>query len=167
LNAAPDDLARGFARIRRSAAALAGLGVVAITLLGTADVGGRFLLSQPLLGQVETTRILLVYLAFVGLAEAEAGGGHVRLGLLDPLLSPRARALRECLVQALATAVAAVVTGSAAVLAWDSFRVGETMIAPIPLPAWLARLGVTIGFLLFTVELALGLLHRIRAWTRS
>lgn len=165
---------RGVAALDRGTAWIAGSAVLAMTLLGTADVLGRALLDRPLLGQVEITRILLVYAAFLGLAEAEASGSHVRLRLLDPLLSSRTRALRDRAVGATALLVSALVTGATAVFFWDSWRVAETLIAPIPLPAWLAKLGILAGFLLLTARLASGLLRpgpgpedrRRWVWTR-
>lgn len=161
-----DGLGRAFATIRRGAVVAAGLAVIAMTLLGTADVAGRFLLQRPLLAQVELTRILLVYVAFLGLAEAENAGGHVRLRILDSVLSERRRFLRDCAIGALAVGTAGLATVSAAVFFWDSWSVAETMIAPIPLPAWLAKLGIVIGFLLFSLELLLALLRRLSEWNR-
>jgi TRAP-type C4-dicarboxylate transport system permease small subunit len=160
-------LARAVARLRRGAAVGAGLGTVAMTLLGVADVAGRVLFNSPLLGQVEITRILLVYVAFLGLAEAEFTGGHVRLGVLDPVLTPRALALRDVLIVALAGGVTGALTGAAAVFFWDSWAVGETMMAPITLPSWLAKFGVVVGFGLFTLQLLLELPRRVTSWTRS
>ncbi len=158
---------RAVTRLRRGAAVGAGLGTVAMTLLGVADVTGRVLFNSPLLGQVEITRILLAYVAFLGLAEAEHSGGHIRLGVLDSLLAERARQRRDVLITALAVGVTAVLTGAAAVFFWDSWSAGETMMAPIVLPFWLAKLGVVIGVGLFTLQLLLELLRRGLSWTRS
>lgn len=155
-----------FGRLRRGAALAAGLGILGMTLLGAADVAGRFALGRPLLGQVEVARILLVYVAFLGLAEAERAGEHVRLRLLDPLLSGRARAARDRGLRLLALATAALATVASARVGADSFSAGARMIAPIPLPAWLVDLGVTLGFLLFTAELARGALRRGAGWSR-
>ncbi|RIL07726.1 MAG: hypothetical protein DCC71_01820 [Proteobacteria bacterium] len=152
--------------MRRAAAALAGLGVVAMTLLGTADVVGRFALGRPLLGQVEVTRILLVWVAFLGLAEAERAGGHVRLAVLDPWLGARGRARRDCAVAVLAACVAGGVAVAAALHTLDAWRGGDTLIAPIALPAWIARLGVAVGFAGLAVELAARPLRRTVAWIR-
>lgn len=159
-------LERAVARLRRGAAVGAGLGTVAMTLLGVADVAGRVLFNSPLLGQVEVTRILLVYVAFLGLAEAEFTGGHIRLGVLDAVLARRALRQRNIVVAALGAGVTGVLTGAAAVFFWDSWAAGETMMAPIALPSWLAKLGVVIGFGLFTAQLLLELLHRVWHWTR-
>ncbi|MGD9764583.1 MAG: TRAP transporter small permease [Candidatus Binatia bacterium] len=166
MNPPLDGLQRALTAIRRGAAVVAGLGVVAITALGVVDVAGRVLFNSPLLGQVEITRILLVYVAFLGLAEAERAKGHVRLGVLDTVLSPRARAVRECAITALAMIVAGVLTIAAAVFFWDSWSAAETMIAPIALPAWLGKLGVVVGFFLLTAQLALDLVRQLGTWTR-
>jgi TRAP-type C4-dicarboxylate transport system permease small subunit len=148
-------------------ALVSGVALLAITLLGVADVAGRTWLDRPLLGQVEITRILLVYAAFLGLAEAEASGGHIRLQILDPWLGRRALAIRNLALDALALLAAAGVAGSAAFSCWDSLRTGETLIAPIRLPAWLASAGLALGFLLLAAELARGLIRRTSAWIRS
>ena len=148
------------------AAAIAGLGVIAMTLLGSADVIGRFAFDRPLLGQVEITRILLVWVAFLGLAEAARSGGHVRLEVIDSLLGARSRARRDRCVEALAVGVAALVAVAAALHALESWRGGETLIAPIPLPAWLAKLGVAVGFGGLALELARDPWRRMAAWIR-
>lgn len=150
----------------RRAAAIAGLGVIAMTLLGTADVIGRFAFDRPLLGQVEITRILLVWVAFLGLAEAERSGGNVRLEVLDSFLGARARALRDRTVEVLATGVAALVAIAAALHALDAWRGGETLIAPIPLAAWIAKLGVAVGFAGLALKLAERPFRRVVAWIR-
>lgn len=148
------------------AAAIAGLGVIAMTLLGAADVIGRFAFDRPLLGQVEITRMLLVWVAFLGLAEAARSGGHVRLEVIDRLLDARGRALRDGVVEALAVGVAAFVAIAAAWHAFEAWRGGDTLIAPIPLSAWIAKLGVAVGFAGLALELARAPLRRMVAWTR-
>lgn len=160
-----DGFERCFVSLRRAVAVVAGLGVVAITLLGVADVTGRVLFNAPLLGQVEITRILLVYVAFLGLAEAERARAHVRLGVLDPFLSPRKLLLRDCAIDALAMIATALLTGAAAAFFWESWSAAETMIAPITLPAWLAKLGVVVGFSFFTAQLLLDLIRRVGTWS--
>jgi TRAP-type C4-dicarboxylate transport system permease small subunit len=163
----PGSSERGFAALRRGAATAAAAALLAITLLGAADVAGRTWLDRPLLGQVEITRMLLIYAAFLGMAEAAASGGHIRLQALDAWLGPRARAVRDVVADGLALLTTSAIAGSALFSGWDALRTGETLIAPIRLPAWLVSAGLALGFLLFAAELVRSLIRRTSAWTRS
>lgn len=153
--------------IVRMASLLAGLCLLMVTFLGIIDISGRFILDRPLLGQVEITRILLVFVAFLGLADAESRNSHVRISLLDSRLSPKLKILRDRFVEAVSLAIVLLVTLSLYNLFRDAWIVSDRMIAPISLPSWIASFGAMIGFMLFFVEIAAHRARRIIKWIRS
>ena len=71
---------------------LAGL-FTAVIVVVSAGIGWRYLLNQPLAWTVELSRILFVWLTFIGAAVAVRDGVHVRVTLAVDLLPPAARRL--------------------------------------------------------------------------
>lgn len=158
---------RWYGRIRWTATVFSGLLILVVTGLGTVDVVGRYFFNQPLQGQVEISRVLMTYMVFMGLAEAQRQGAHVRIELLDQHMRPAVRALSSIILTALAMATMAIVTYATWLMFWTSWRTGETMIAAITIPAWPAKFAVTLGCLLYAVELAFELMQKATRWTRS
>ena len=157
---------RAFSALRFGACLFSGLLIVAVTILGAADVVGRYVFDRPIEGQVELSRVAMAYIVFLGLAEGQRRRMHPRIELIDRHLSPRQRAWLERVLGALALATMAVVAYAATGAFLDSWTVNETMIAPIPVPAWLARLAVAIGCVLFVIELGFELAGRESTWRR-
>lgn len=71
---------------------LAGLFSAVIVVI-SAGIVWRYLLNKPLVWTVELSRILFVWLTFIGAAVAVRDGVHVRVTLLVDLLPPAARRL--------------------------------------------------------------------------
>ena len=83
---------RAIARASRAIALLAGVVVLAITLLVSYDVGMRYLFDAPQLFVDELAGFLQVFVIFAGLAYTFVSGGHVRVDLVTGRLAPQARA---------------------------------------------------------------------------
>lgn len=164
---AVDAVYRSYGRIRWTATVFSGLLILVVTALGTIDVVGRYFFDQPLQGQVEISRVLMTYMVFMGLAEAQRQGAHVRIELLDQYMPPAVRSSSGIVLTALAIATMAIVTYATWLMFWSSWRTGETMIAAIVIPVWPAKLAVMLGCLLYTVELAFELIRKVTGWTHS
>jgi TRAP-type mannitol/chloroaromatic compound transport system permease small subunit len=162
-----DQLYAWFSSFRVAVTTISGFLVLVITVLGTVDVAGRFFFDQPLQGQVEISRVLTAYLVFVGLAEAHRTGNQVRLEFIDKYVSPAAMSLTTIVLTILAIATVAVVLYATSVMFWVSWTTGETMMAAIVLPTWLAKAAIALGFLLYIIELMFDVARRVSAWTHS
>ncbi|WP_017571046.1 TRAP transporter small permease subunit [Nocardiopsis halotolerans] len=127
----------------------AGLLLLALMTLTVADVISRNMLDQSILGTVDVSTLLLVAIAFLGLASAEIDGRHVSVTLLEGRLGPRSRTVLSG-VRAVLLAVTGVliVWGLGDVLLSAVDR-GETTNDILRLPTWPAKLVLFLSFLLF------------------
>ncbi len=67
---------------------LAGFVLLALMLLTTADVVGRYFFNSPIIGVFDLTHFAVLIMAFLGLAYCGFQGGHIVIELLYDRLSP-------------------------------------------------------------------------------
>lgn len=70
---------------------VAALCLLSLAFLTVADVGSRNLRNTSILGTVEISTVLMVGIAFLGLAAAERNGNHVSVSLLEERVPTFAR----------------------------------------------------------------------------
>ena len=131
--------------------ALAALGVITVV-----DVGGRYLFNKPLLGAIEMSEFLMVFLSFGALALAELRNSHITVDFFVRALPERAQALLEAVAALLGIAFWSFVAWRAAVQSSRLFNNGEVT-ANLLLPTWPFYLAVVVGCGL----LALALMGRV------
>lgn len=67
---------------------LAGFVLLALMLLTTADVVGRYFFNSPIIGVFDLTHFAVLVMVFLGLAYCGFQGGHIVIELLYDRLSP-------------------------------------------------------------------------------
>ena len=70
-------------------ALIASASLLAMMLITVIDVVGRYFFNVPLSGSGEATELLLAVVVFAGISLAAASGEHIRIDLLEHVLSPR------------------------------------------------------------------------------
>lgn len=70
------------------AAAVAGIVLMALMLLTTADVGGRYFLNSPITGVFDITHFAVLMMVFLGLAYCGFQNGHVAIEIFYNKLPP-------------------------------------------------------------------------------
>lgn len=130
---------------------IAGLVLFGLCALTVADVVSRNLRDQSILGAVEISALLLVAVAFFGLAAAEIDGRHVAVSLVEDRLGRRTR-MALSLLRAVLLAVLGVllVIGMVGVFG-SAVERGETTNDILRLPTWPAKLAVLLSFGLFFI----------------
>ncbi|MET9795468.1 TRAP transporter small permease subunit [Nocardiopsis alba] len=129
----------------------AGLLLLALMFLTVADVVGRSAFGRSVLGTVDISTLLLVTIAFLGLASAEIDGKHVSVTLVEERFGPRTRRiLSGARVVLLAILGALIVWGMGEVLL-SAYERGETTNDILRLATWPAKLVLFLSFLLFFV----------------
>ena len=129
----------------------AGLLLLALMFLTVADVVGRSAFGRSVLGTVDISTLLLVTIAFLGLASAEIDGKHVSVTLVEERFGPRMRRiLSGARVVLLAILGALIVWGMGEVLL-SAYERGETTNDILRLATWPAKLVLFLSFLLFFV----------------
>jgi TRAP-type C4-dicarboxylate transport system permease small subunit len=138
-----------------AAVAASTVAVIALAALGAItviDVGGRYLLNRPLLGAVEMSEFLMVFLSFGALALAELRNSHITVDFFVRALPERAQALLEVVVALIGIAFWSFVAWRAAVQSMRLFNNGEVT-ANLQLPTWPFYIAVVAGCGLLAVAL--------------
>lgn len=129
--------------------AAAGLLLLVLMLLTVADVADRNLRGQSVLGTVDISTLLLVAIAFLGLASAETGGQHVSVGLVEMRLGRRARTVLSVLRLVLLAVLGSLIVWGLGEVLLSAIDRGETTNDILRLATWPAKLVLFASFLLF------------------
>lgn len=96
---------------------IAAVGLFAMMATTVVDVIGRYVFNRPLPASYEVTEYLMGLLVFLALPVVTLRGEHVRITLIDARLGPRATALRDRVLGAVAAVVCATLAWGVIVLA--------------------------------------------------
>ncbi|WP_299558517.1 TRAP transporter small permease subunit [uncultured Mycolicibacterium sp.] len=144
-------LPRPVAVIVQGLSAVAGLLLLTLIVLTIADVVSRNASGRSIVGTVDISTMLLVAIAFLGLAAAEADGRHVAVELVEMRLGPGARVVFSVLRALLLVGLGLLmVWGLGEVLA-SAVERGETTNDILRLPTWPAKLVLLVSFAAFFV----------------
>lgn len=156
--------------------AMASLVIIAVLVL--IQIAGRIVdvtlikFGRPVYGLeipslAEFAGFLLVAASFLALASALKAGNHIRVTLGVSQFPPALRHVAEIVVLAVATAIAAVFTWYAVILAYDSYRFGGVSFGIIAVPLWIPQGAMALGILVFAVALLDELVTTMRGGTPS
>ncbi|WP_271986583.1 TRAP transporter small permease subunit [Pseudoclavibacter terrae] len=132
-------------------AVAAGALLIALLLLTVADVVSRNLLGRSILGVVDISTMLLVAVAFLGLAAAEIDGRHVSVTLIEARLPKRVRATLAIVRVVLLAGIGIILLVGLSEVLGSSISRGETTNDILRLDTWPAKLVLLISFALFFV----------------
>ena len=135
------------ALVQRGVRTLNGIGLLALvvlTLVTVADVVGRYVFNRPLLGALELSELMMVFLAFGCFAYTELQNGHVDVDVFVNRFPARARAGCEAFAAALSTGFWGLIAWRTALQA-QKIRAANEVTSNLSLPAypfiWVAALG--------------------------
>lgn len=137
--------------VARTLSVVAGILLIGLILLTIADVISRNARDRSIIGTVDIATMLLVAIAFLGLASAEADGRHVAVELFESRVGVRTRLVFSALRTLL-------LIGLGLLLAWGLSEVllsavdrGETTNDILRLPTWPAKVVLLASFVVFFV----------------
>lgn len=134
-----------------------GLGMIASTFLGTADVVGTQVFGVPVPGAVEITESTMVLIVFGGLAYAQIRRNHIRVELLYLRAGPRGQAAMDILADLMALLFFSLLLWQAVNEAAYSLQIDEATFGLIRMPLWPARIILVAGTGLLILQLLLDL----------
>lgn len=150
-----DDFAQ---RINAIMVYLSGGALAFMSLMIVADVLLRFVLNAPLKATVEISQLIEPYVVFLPFAYTLAKGRHVRVTLLTNRLSETAQMFTESFIYIIAIIFFSLLCCYSWLEFWQSFKIGEVMLAAIRLPWWAGKLAMPIGMFAITIQCILLLL---------
>jgi len=127
-----------------------GLALASILLLTLTQVVLRYFFDSPLLWSEELSRLLVVWMTFIGAAVVCWQGRHLSVDVFVVLLPERARNFLRLINQLLAL-------GFLTILTWKSFRIVKLEnfqeMSILPFPAGTVRLAATVGAILMIIAI--------------
>lgn len=144
-------LPRAVTVIARGMSIVAGLLLLGVILLTVADVVSRNARDRSIVGTVDIATMLLVAIAFLGLASAEADGRHVVVELFESRFGPRTRLVLSVIRTVFLIALALLLTWGLSEVLLSAIERGETTNDILRLPTWPAKLVLLASFAMFFV----------------
>ncbi|OPY79304.1 MAG: Tripartite ATP-independent periplasmic transporter [Syntrophorhabdus sp. PtaU1.Bin058] len=135
-----------------------GLAYLGGILLGCAvvikfcDIILRYFFNKPLTWDIEITEYILFAVAFFGAAWLLKVGGHVRIDVLDTMLSERGRTYLHLLHSAVGALVSIILSLMSFVAAAYSYRDGLKVVKIYTIGKYYFLLIISLGFFLLLVE---------------
>jgi len=136
---------------------IAGLSVVAIVIMTTADAGGRYVLDLPLKGAYEVTEsFFLVATVFLGLLYAYSSGAFIRVTFLVHRLGETTQIYVNYFVQSICILITlTLLIGSL----WESCLIIQSgmTLGFLKIPAWPPYIIVCIGYAVLLLRMIVDL----------
>lgn len=150
-----------FDRFTLRLASISALATLVLVVLIAADLFARNVLRASIPGAAEISTILLVLMVYCGLAGAQAARGHFNITFVLMLLSPRWRRVLDVISLALVCLIAAGLSWLTWGSAVSSFWKGEASWGIVTVPIWPARIAVTAGLALLSLQALLDCLRTV------
>ncbi len=154
------------------AAGLAGLSIVAICLLITAQIALNITArvagadwSYTIPSYADFSGFMLAAASFMALAYTLRAGGHIRVGLLVQRLPMRLRWGSELVTLGMGAAFAGFATYFSARLLEESWRYGDKSTGIVAIPIWIPQCAMVLGLGLLAVAFVDTLIESLRART--
>jgi TRAP-type C4-dicarboxylate transport system permease small subunit len=132
---------------------VAGLIVLALMIVVTADVIMRSLFNYPLPNSYEYMELGMVFIVYLGAAQVQREKRHIAIDALVKTLWPRPRALAEMFGCLIGLVLMAAIGWWGAQAAWNSYVTSEYIGSVARLPVLPARLALMAGVLVLSLRL--------------
>lgn len=135
--------------------------------LGTADVIGRYIFNNPILGTVEIFEILLPAIALLGLGFTQGLKAHVRMEFLVSYLSTRVQDILSLFTTVCMLFFSVLIVWYGTVLG-ISYREMGSRIATVGVPLYIPQMLVPLGALMLCLVLIIQLLqYTTKLWEKE
>lgn len=139
-----------------------GLVILALVLLATINVLGRWIFDSPINGYIDWIEQAMAFMAFLGIAYTQREGGHIRMDMVVGQLQGRSLWLAEFLSTLLMLLLTLVLTWGSWLHAQRALQLGDSSL-DIDLPTWPAKMVVPIALGVLALRLMLQLWGYARA----
>lgn len=139
------------------------LGFLAVLVVTLAQVFFRYVLDEPLIWSEELSRLLIVWVTFIGGAVVCWDGRHLNVDVAFTRFPPRVRNIVRVFNIVVALAFLGVlVYASIPIVRFENFQ----DMSVLPLPAGVVRLAATVGGALMAIAIVARALYRFRGERR-
>ena len=134
--------------------------LAAMTLLTVSDVFLRYAFNRPIIGTTELTELMMVCVAFLGLAWCAIKQGHLKVDLVMSRFSPGSQAVVDSITLAAGLCVCAFITWRSFQESMTVLRIGSTS-SLLDVPDFPFYLVLTLGFAVLCLVMAANLIQNI------
>ena len=135
--------------------------VMLMMLYITADVFGRYLFNKPVPNSLAVSETLMVFLAFLGLAYAQANKKNIRLDFLVNRFGRLGTAILEVFYMLLAVFVIGLMIWASSSWVWESWVIKDSMQGDFLIPFYYSKTAMFVGliflFVQYLIDLAKGI----------
>ena len=135
----------------------------AMAALITYDVVMRAVFNSPSLVTDELSGYLLVFIAFMGAAEALRHGRHIGVDILTSKLEPRSQLRLKLFSSLLTLGFMLVFWWHAVVLVYKSYVRGVTVPSALLTPVWIPQIFIPIGVTLLLMQMVVEIAKTLNA----
>ena len=139
-----------------------GVALVLVMGLMCSEVFCRYALNRPILGTVEISEYILVFIVFSGIAYTQLIGGHIKIEVVTERLSPKVQHILRIIALAVALSIFAIIAWQTAQAFWESWLVKEVRWGALPLPVWPVKFVVPAGSLLLCLQFIINIIDEVR-----
>jgi TRAP-type C4-dicarboxylate transport system permease small subunit len=157
-----------FASFEKFLAAIGGgILLVAMMLLVTADVMGRFFFSIPVQGTTELTEFIMVALLYLSLAHTQALKGHINVDIFLSFFKRRTRLVFDLIAYLLGLVLFALIGWQGILAAIKAWTFWETTFGVLPFPLFPAKVLIPFGSFLVCLRYLLDIKDAIKTLSRK
>ncbi|HTY82441.1 MAG TPA: TRAP transporter large permease subunit, partial [Dehalococcoidales bacterium] len=143
--------------MERVCAVLAGVFILVMTLMTTADVFMRYVFNSPIHGNFELQPMLLIGVVYLAAASVQARRGHIYLDLLTSHVSKASQMALNLFNDTIFLIFSVLITWQFAVAAWKAWAIGDYFKGLVRFPLWPPYLIITLGSALLSLRLIQGI----------
>jgi TRAP-type C4-dicarboxylate transport system permease small subunit len=152
---------REIIRIEKALQIIAQVFVLLLMMATVANIIGRFL-GYPIIGAIEGSLLLLVFIVFLGLAYTQHQNAHIRVEIVLDWLAPRPRKIIELIAFIISLAILGVMIWQTGLEGFTAFQVKTYQPGIISFPTWPGKLIIPLGLLFFIIEVIIQIIERVR-----
>jgi TRAP-type C4-dicarboxylate transport system permease small subunit len=143
---------RFLTRIDNGLIFITGVALVILTFMIAFDVVSRFVFNYPLPATTEASELLMAYIVFLTLGYTLTLGLRIRITVLFEYIPSHWKAYFDLLSHFLGFAFCALTTWYSWSFFMHSFSIREEMLAVVPLPWYVGKFAMPVGFFFFTLH---------------
>ncbi len=153
---------KGFSSLERWMNLLSAGLLVFMMLLVTANTLGRYVFNSPILGALELTEELMVFIVYLGIAYTQFMKAHINIDIVVTRLSERSQLVCEAISMFLACILFALIVWQGTLSMIEAYQVHELTVGSVEIPLWPAKLMVPFGSLILCVRYIIDIVHNLQ-----
>jgi TRAP-type C4-dicarboxylate transport system permease small subunit len=131
---------------------IASIFIIFVMVMVSVDVVLRYFFNAPILGVLEISEYMMLYIPMLGAAWLLRIHGHVNIDIVIGFLNAKNQSILNSITYTICAVTCAVITYWGGVTTWDQYQRGILDIKVIEIPKFTFLISIPIGFFLLSIE---------------